>query len=110
MPTQAYKQVMQIVYDGSYNKDDIIRYVAMNHPSIFLKACGAEVLGYEVRSILEICKVSIPVAKQLLETRNRYRYGTIDKVPAIEEVREIAGFGLKEAKDFIEGSFNGFSV
>ncbi len=73
---------------------------------------GDDVAPSEITSFFERCglsvhnlfgRVSMPVALCLKNSSDLTQH----KIDIIKLVREVSGFGLKEAKDIVEGNYNG---
>ena len=76
---------------------------------------GDDISPSEIRSFFERCGLSVhnlfgrvagPVALRLKNSSDLANY----KIAIIKLVREMSGLGLREAKDVVEGSFNGKGV
>lgn len=109
--SNLYKQAIKIIISGSYNTNDVIQYVAMNHPSIFLKAACPKPAPSLKEKLIEILGVNLTNEQyfDVVKVKKDYNNGWIGKIPAIKAARTVSNCGLKEAKDFIESDFSGAS-
>lgn len=105
-----YKVAFETFLAGGIDHESISRWLVVNHPSVFLKACGqsGQDLKFQKRkqklqSHFHI--LTLNQCDELLKIKDKFVRCEIDKVPAIKEVRTISGLGLKEAKDFVEGFY-----
>lgn len=109
MKKSIYLAVIGAIQAG-YSTKDVAAYVLKNHPSIFLKAVGADTkptISYFVDGV----EITPHEKKMMEEFRNDYKAGR-DKVQCIKGVREIFHTdrmpyfrpSLRWAKDYIEGT------
>jgi ribosomal protein L7/L12 len=89
MKKNYHKEAMTIFLTRTFDFARICKWVAINHPSVFIKAALAE--GVTLKTKEDAIKET---ARALVANRRN--------IDAIKFVRNETGLGLKEAKDYVD--------